>query len=213
MGCFRKGDTRRLGTVIECPYCHAPLSEESPACTQCQLDLERAKQVLGPAPRLSHLGVTDFAGCLREPERKKLVRAVRQFQERFPQSRLAVVFHTFSTEFPLGTQLFWLFNSSGLASDACKEGNNRDILIGVDPNCDVAGLTIGYGLEPFLAQAALDHVTQLAVPKLAGGEHAEGVLDIIGGLARLMEGVCRELSEMLGLDPDFATREEKPEEY
>ena len=195
--------------VIECPYCRTTLTETTPVCPQCKLELKSAKRVLGPAPGLSHSGVTDFSGCLGESERKRLVRAVANFRDRFPQSRLVVVFRASREDFPLGAQLFWLFNSSGLASDDCKEGRNRDILVGIDTARDIAGLTIGYGLEPFLGQDALDHVMQLAVPHLQEGEYAAGVRDIIEGLNRLMEGVCRELQDMLGLEDNFAVEEQR----
>lgn len=194
--------------MIECPYCRTALTETTPVCPRCKLDLQSAKQALGPAPALSWSGVTDFSGCLSEAETKRLVRAVKTFQERFPQSRLAVVFCAFREEVPLGAELFWLFNSSGLCSEDSKEGRNRDILVGIDTRHDVAGLAIGYGLEPFLRQEALDHVMQLAVPRLEAGEYAAGVHEIIESLTRLMEGVCRELREMLGLDYECAIKDD-----
>lgn len=198
--------------MIECPYCRAPLTETSIACPSCNLDLSRARVVLGPAPRLSNRGVTDFVRCLNSSEERRLVRAVAHFQERFPQSRLAIVFSRFSSEFPLGAHLFWLFNTCGLASQDRKWGRNRDVLVGIDVRRRIAGLTVGYGLEPFLGQRALDHVMHLAVPHLEAEDFATGALDIIKGLSRLMEGVCRDLREMLGLKYDFAV-EEKAGEY
>ncbi len=198
--------------MLECPYCRTPLTENTAACPKCHLDLSRAKIVLGPAPRLSHLGVSDFSGCLSDAEEKRIIRAVQHFQNRFPQSRLAIVFREFSPEFPLSAHLFWLFNSSGLASGDRKGGKNRDVLIGIDTARNVAGLTVGYGLEPFLGQEALDHLMRLAVPNFQAAEYADGVLEIVRGLSLLMEGVCRELRDMLGLDYDFAV-EEKAGEY
>lgn len=193
--------------MIECPYCRTALTEDTPVCPGCKLELRTAKRVLGPAPRLNPQGVTDFSGCLSANEEKRIVKAVAAFQERFPQSRLAIVLKSFASEFPLGAQLFWLFNTAGLASEDSKGGKNRDLLVGIDTNKNSAGLTIGYGLEPFLGQDALDHLMQLAVPKLEQGEHALGVLEIITGLSLLMEGVCRELRDMLGLEFDFAVKE------
>ncbi|MFM1560190.1 MAG: hypothetical protein ACKJSK_12825 [Roseibacillus sp.] len=194
--------------MIECPYCRTALTEDTPVCPQCKLELLSAKRVLGPAPRLNHQGVSDFSNCITPREEKRLVCAIDNFQERFPQTRLAVVFKAFSPEIPLGTQLFWLFNTAGLASEGSKQGKNRDILIGINTSKSEAGLTIGYGLEPFLGQDALDHVMQFAVPSMQSGEHAKGVHEIIRGLSLLMEGVCRDLRDMLGLNYDFALGEE-----
>lgn len=198
--------------MIECPYCRTALTETSTACPSCCLDLSRAQALMGPAPRLSHRGVTDHAECLTPGEERRLARQVRTFQDRFPQSRLALVFQRFSEEFPLGTQLFWLFNTCGLSRPDHKWGRNRDILVGIDPHRRMAGLTVGYGLEPFLGQQALDHIMKLASPLLREGSYATGASEIIKGLSRLMEGVCRDLRDMLGLDYDFAV-EERPGEY
>lgn len=197
--------------MIACPNCRTALTEETPVCPGCNLELRTAKRVLGPAPRLNHLGVTDFSGCLSKAEEKRLLKEVNLFQQRFPQSRLAVVIRAFSEDFPLGAQLFWLFNTAGLASEDSKLGKNRDILIGIDSQQNLAGITIGYGLEPFLGQEALDHLMQLAAPQLQLDDYAAGALAIIRGLSKLMEGVCRELREMLGLDYDFAVKEKQGE--
>jgi hypothetical protein len=209
---FAFGISRYRRPVIECPYCRTPLTETTTACPSCRLDLTRAKAVMGPAPRLSNRGVTDFVHCLRASEERRLARAVGAFQQRFPQSRLALIFNRFAPEFPLGAHLFWLFNTSGLASQDRKWGKNRDILIGIDTDRGLAGLTVGYGLEPFLGQKALDHVMQLAVPNLEAEDYAAGAHEIVKGLSRLLEGVCRDLRDMLGLDYDFAV-EEKAGEY
>lgn len=194
--------------MIECPSCRTALTEDTPVCPECKLELRTAKRVLGLPPRLNPLGVTDFASCLSASEEKRLLKAIAIFQQRFPQSRIAVVFREFVPEVPLGAQLFWLFNTSGLASEDSKHGKNRDLLIGIDTNQNIAGLTIGYGLEPFLGQDALDHLMQLAVPKLELGEYATGILEVITALSLLMEGVCRGLRDMLGLDIDFAVKEQ-----
>jgi hypothetical protein len=162
---------------------------------------------MGPAPRLSNSGVTDFARCLARTEERRLARAVRGFQERFPQSRLVIVFDVFPAEFPLGAHLFWLFNTSGLATQDRKWGRNRDILVGIDTGRHLAGLTVGYGLEPFLGTKALDHVMHLAVPRFEAEDYAAGAHEVIKSLSRLMEGVCRDLRDMLGLDYDFAAEE------
>ncbi len=155
---------------------------------------------MGPIPRLSYRGITDFASCLRDAEQRRLERAVSVFQERFPQSRLGFVLKAFRSDFPLGTHLFWLFNSSGFARENLKLGRNRDILVGIDTRHRLAGLTVGYGLEPFLGREALDHVLRMAVPEFQEGRYAAGIQTIIKGLSLLMEAVCRELSDLLDLD-------------
>lgn len=186
--------------MLECPYCHHTLTESSASCPQCQLEFQAAKAVMGPVPRLSSEGVTDLADCLSRGDLRRLVRMVGAFRDRFPQCHLAVVFRSFSSDFPLGAQLFWLFNAGGLSSENEKGGRNRNILIGIDPKAENAGLTMGYGLEPFLNQTALDHILALAGPYLQVHAYLEAARELIKGLIRLLEGVCRELGELVGTD-------------
>lgn len=189
--------------MLECPYCHQALTETSVACPQCHLEFQAAKAVMGPIPRLSPEGVSDLAPCLSRSEHRRLTRLVGAFRDRFPQCRLALVFREFSPQFPLAAQLFWLFNAGGVASENEKGGRNRDLLLGIDPKAQRAGLTMGYGLEPFLNQSALDHILSLAVPYLELNSHAEASREILEGLTRLMEGVCRELGEMVGTEQEL----------
>ena len=76
----------------------------------------------------------------------------------------------------------------------------------------LAGLTVGYGLEPFLSQEALDHALDLARPHLEKEDFPAAVLTILNALSQLLEGVCRELSDMLGLEQKFVLVQE-PGEY
>jgi len=189
--------------VIQCPYCRTPLTETTPACPKCSLDLDRASAVMGPVPRLSALGITDFTETLKPRDEKRLHRTIREFHLRFPQSRVAVVFSRFDSKFPLAAHLFWLFNTAPVSGESCKRGDNRDLLIGIDPDRRLAGLTVGYGLEPFLDQDALDRALELARPHLEKDDFPAAVLTILNALSRLMEEVCRELGDLLGLEQNF----------
>jgi len=181
-------------------------------CPQCGLDLDRASAVMGPVPRLSPDGITDFTNTLRPRDEKRLFRTLRDFHRRFPQSRLAVIFSHFDPKFPLRAHLFWLFNTAPVSGEAAKQGENRDLLLGVDPGRHLAGLIVGYGLEPFLSQDALDHALDLARPALEKDDYPAAVLTILNALSQLMEGVCRELGDMLGLEQNFVLVNQ-PDEY
>lgn len=198
--------------MIQCPYCQAALTETSAACPKCSLDLHRANAVLGPVPLLSNQGVTDLAGILRPKDDRPLLQALGEFHLRFPQSRATILFQRFDPEYPVATHLFWLFNTAQISGAESKHGANRDLLIGIDPDRKCAGLMIGYGLEPFLPQQALDHILVLALPNLEAGNYAEGALDILDRLSRLMAGMCQELAETVGVDPALLI-DERPGDY
>ena len=198
--------------MIQCPFCKAPLTETSAACPQCNLDLNRASAVLGPVPMLSNQGVTDLAGVLAPKADRPLLQALGEFHLRFPQSRASILFQRFDPDYPVETHLFWLFNTAHISGAENKHGANRDLLIGIDPEQHSAGLMIGYGLEPFLPQQALDHILVLARPALEDGNFGEGALDILDRLSRLMAGVCQELAETVGIDGGQLV-EERPSDY
>jgi uncharacterized membrane protein YgcG len=190
--------------VIQCPYCRTSLTEASTACPSCQLDLERANKVMGPIPLLSGTGLTVLTQALDGAGERPMIRRIQAFHRRFPQCRVNVLVARFPEAFPPASYLFWLFNSGGLSEAGHIRGKNRDILIGIDPFLQTAGLIVGYGLEPFLAQDALDQILAEAIPLLQAGNLSGGVVEIIESLSRLMEDVCRELPAMLGLEKELA---------
>ena len=190
--------------MIQCPYCNTPLTETSQHCPGCNLDIERANAVMGPVPLLSGSGLTDLTRTLTPADEKGIQRTLQSFQRRFPQCHLHVLVNKFADTFPPASHLFWLFNSAGLSRTESRRGSNRDILIGVDPVQHWAGFIIGYGLEPFLGQEALDHILERATPRLEAGQLGDAATEIITQLGELMEGVCRELPATLGLKDDLA---------
>ncbi len=185
--------------MIQCPYCNTALTETSQYCPGCKLDMGKVNAVMGPVPLLSSTGLTDLTRTLTPSDEKSLLRTLQAFHRRFPQCHAHVLVNNFADTFPPSAHLFWLFNSSGLSKTENRRGNNRDILIGIDPAREWAGLIIGYGLEPFLGQEALDHILEQATPRLASGQTGDAITEIIKHLGELMEGVCRDLPATLGL--------------
>ena len=191
--------------MIACPFCHTPLAETAPSCPRCTLDLQRTRALLGPVPRLSSSGLSDLTQSLTPADERAIHKATAAFHRRFPQCRILIVLSHFAPQFPLGVHLFWLFNTAGLSGQSSKHGHNRDILIGLDPGQKRSGLTVGYGLEPFLPQTALEQVLDSASPHFKADHIATGLTTLIAQLAQLMEGICRDLPDILGLDHPLVT--------
>jgi uncharacterized membrane protein YgcG len=159
---------------------------------------------MGPIPLLSSTGLTDLTRTITSADQKAIQRRLQSFERRFPQCQIHILVNTFSDTFPPASHLFWLFNSAGLSRTENRRGHNRDILIGIDPVQQWAGFIIGYGLEPFLGQEALDHILERASPRLDAGQTSDAISEIILHLGELMEGVCRDLPATLGLRENLA---------
>jgi hypothetical protein len=188
---------------MRCPFCRTRLTELSVECPACRLTLNRATALLGPVPRLGQ-GVADLAGVLPGGDALKIGKAINRLTWTFPQVSLHVLIHLFPEEHPFDLHVFWLFNSGGFSMESQKAGENRTILLALDPALGRSALMVGYGLEPFLNDEALDHLLELAEPAWQAGEWARGILEVIAGLDRLLESAALEVASGFGLSP-FAT--------
>lgn len=167
-------------------------------CPACRLTLDRATALLGPVPRLGQ-GVADLAGVLPKGDAAKIAKAIGRLTWTFPQVSLHVLLHVFPEDHPFDLHVFWLFNCGGFSMESQKGGENRSILLAIDPALGRSALTVGYGLEPFLGDEALDHLLELAEPAWRNGEWARGILEVIAGLDRLLESAALEVAAGFGL--------------
>ena len=191
---------------MQCPYCQAPLTETSEECSYCSLSLQSANSLLAPVPRLT-TGLNDILSVLEKKAQSKATKSLAKLSQRFPQVRMHIIINKFNPNYPLSTHLFWLFNQGALCTSDRKGGKNHTVLLGLDPGQGRSGIIVGYGLEPFLAQKALDHVLEKAQPLLSEGNHSEAILAIIDNLAELMQETCDELEEILDLEKTETTHQ------
>lgn len=189
--------------AMRCPYCRTRLTENALECPACRLTLDRATALLGPVPRLGQ-GVADLAGVLPKGDAAKIAKAIGRLTWTFPQISLHVLLHVFPEDHPFDLHVFWLFNSGGFSTESQKAGENRSILLAIDPALGRSALTVGYGLEPFLGDEALDHLLELAEPAWRNGDWTRGILEVIAGLDRLLESAALEVAAGFGLSA-FAT--------
>ena len=185
---------------MHCPYCRTPLTENSPECPGCRLNLARASSLLGPVPGLESR-LSDHASLLSTPERSRLLKRIDRFNRRFPQVRLQVLCRTFPTEQPFDLYQFWIFNLGRISNDLEKGGENRVILLTLDPDTRRSGIMVGYGLEPFMTESELDTVLSLADPEWRNGQWEAGLLYCIDGLDRLLEDSIFRISRVFAHSP------------
>jgi len=139
--------------------------------------------------------ICDHHRLLDSTGHTRLLKRMDQFERRFPQVRLQILCRSFPTEHPYELYLFWIFNLGRISSDVEKGGNNRVILLTVDPQSSRSGILPGYGLEPFLELSELDDVLASADEAWAKGSWEEGFTSLIDGLDHLLEGSIRRLAE------------------
>jgi hypothetical protein len=183
---------------MRCPFCRTALAETTQECPACRLTLARATSVLGQMPRLI-LELDDPERRLHNGSAKRVKAAIHRLHKRFPQITMQVTLRGFPAEHPFDLHIFWLFNEVMISGEGSKGGDNRSILLAVDPTRAEASLMVGYGLEPFLGQNAMDHLLTLAGPMLQRREWMEGILTILEGLERLLESASTETTRAFGL--------------
>ena len=59
----------------------------------------------------------------------------------------------------------------------------------IDPARGESAIMPGYGLEPFLAAEAVDHLLELAGPAWENGRWADGILRVLDGLDQWLETI------------------------
>jgi hypothetical protein len=170
----------------------------SPECPSCRLTFDRASALLGPMPRIGP-GISDLAHALPKGDAKKITKALHRLTWTFPQVSLHVLLHLFPTEHPFDLHVFWIFNGGGLSPESLKGGENRAILLTLDPAQEKSALMVGYGLEPYLGDEALDHLLELSEPAWRAGEWTRGILELIAGLDRSLESAALEVANGFGL--------------
>lgn len=183
---------------MRCPYCRTPLEENSSECPSCKLTLNRATSLLGAVPRFSP-GLGDTAILLSTREMKKLSARIHEMKRRFPQVTLHIIVRDLPTNHPFDLYLFWIFNNANLSEEAHKGGENRDILLLLDPTQTRVGMIVGYGLEPFLREEALDHLLELSEPAFREQRWLDGFLQLVDGLDQLLESAAIDVQEALGV--------------
>ena len=134
--------------------------------------------------RLSRLA--DGAGLMRSAERERVELAMDRFQGRFPQLFFAVFTGGPGGRSDVRQFGFWLLNRAAFEDVALERPNECGILLTIDPDAKAAGLTWGYGLDPFLNESDTFTVLSRAHAYWVEGRFSEGVLRVIRELERLL---------------------------
>ncbi|MEZ0389013.1 MAG: TPM domain-containing protein [Verrucomicrobium sp.] len=191
---------RVLATIraMRCPVCQQSLHETSPACPHCSFDLAVASQHLGIAPRLQP-DLTDQASVFTPSQASHLQDLLQEKERRFPQIRFAVVTVQVNPQIPLKAYSFWLLNRGNLATAMEKGGECRMMLFVLDAVQKKLCCMLGYGLEPFFSQEAMDEVLRPARPLLARGDMSGAVQASLQQADVVLVALSRAIPQVFGL--------------
>lgn len=134
--------------------------------------------------------VADTTGSLKPADQTKLKSRVSEIQRRFPQLALQVVMHRFPAEHPFSMHVFWLFNAASFDGEGNRGKANHALLLAIDPGRGEAAIMPGYGLEPFLANDAVDQLLGIASPAWKDGRWVDGILRVLDGLDQWLETIA-----------------------
>jgi uncharacterized membrane protein YgcG len=164
------------------------------------LSLEWLSQSLG-STLVSLEALTDAAHCLRAREKELLKHDLDGFQQAFPQVFLAVYIGVLPTTPSPAEIAFWLLNHAAFQPADPARLNERAALLVIDPVARAAGLTVGYGLEPFLPRVKLHAVLRSIRTPLWHGEYAGAIQMVIKLVAATLRKAGRRMSRQVEFPP------------
>lgn len=168
------------------------MAEPAERCASCKFTLRRSDIKFGRPP-LHSRHLTDRTASLSVDEIAKLRAELEIFDKRFPQSLLSV----FITELPLGQSVteyaFWLANRGRFSPIEVVGSDNFDLLLVVDPIAGAAAFTVGYGLEKYFTENALENVLTSARTAFREGDLGGGIRICIERTTQHMRDLSREL--------------------
>lgn len=183
---------------MQCPYCGSSALETAAACGRCGLSLEKCDRLFGTVPALRP-GLTDLAGATRASDRRRLLASIAALRRRFPQVHFSAVVIRLGEEIHPGVYAFWLFNRGDLCRQTERGGDNRDVLLLVDPEHRRASFMIGYGLEPFVGRSQLESALMAARNDFAAGRFAAGIRTALDSLADELERASSAIDDTFGV--------------
>jgi uncharacterized membrane protein YgcG len=185
---------------MDCPRCGTLSHQAVARCGVCGLSLELLSQSLG-SNLVSLESLTDAAHCLRVREREHLQHELDAFQQSFPQVFLGVYLGILPTAPSASEIAFWLLNQAAFRPGDPARLNERAALLVIDPVARSAGLTVGYGLEPFLPRDRLADILRRIRTPLWHGEYPGAIELCIKLLANALRKAGRRSTKQVEFPP------------
>ena len=176
---------------MNCPRCVQSVAPGQPQCARCGFQLSTLDTEFGDDVILLER-LTDAAHCLRARDREALNVLLDRFEREFPQLFAAVYFGVLPEMTSIRQFGFWLINHAAVASIDISRPNEQGIIIVVDLQSRVMGVTLGYMLERFLTERELERCLRAARPALFSGDFHRGVTIFLKRVSKALRKVSRQ---------------------
>jgi uncharacterized membrane protein YgcG len=136
--------------------------------------------------------LTDASGIFRRNDRDRLEEEMERIGIIFPQVFVAVYTGSVGETANLRQFGFWLLNRGLFEDVPAEKPNEAGILIVIDPDSKVAGMTFGYLLDPFLEEQDSFDCLSRAHSYWLEGRYAEGLVKCLSQLRKLLKKRSRQ---------------------
>ncbi len=175
---------------MKCPSCREPVAEPVERCPRCRTNLHKLDLQFGVAPK--HFGgLTDCTLTFSKADLRKLQMLLDLFHEKFPQSTFSVFVAELPAGIAIGEYTFWLANRVRFSTIESNGEHNFDLLLVLDTAGGAAGLTVGYGLENYLAEEDLSAALELSRTAFAAENWTAGIEGCVHALMKRMRAIAR----------------------
>ena len=125
-----------------------------------------------------------------------------RFEQKFPQIRLTILVQPCPRDAEPHTYLFWLFNRSGIANPLERGGNNRHLLVWLEPETSQLSVISGYGLEPILGRERLENALTAASCSRQARSPVMVLFSAVREIDRVLTEIWTELPRIYGWVPE-----------
>ena len=185
---------------MNCPSCNADFATPMPQCPKCKLTLRRLDIKFGALPLHSRF-LTDRTGRLPMHGVAETRKLLSLFKRKFPQSLFSVFVSDAVQGGTISEYTFWLANRARLSSLDAVEGENFDLLLGIDTHAHAASLVIGYGLESYVTERDLQRALADAASAFYVGDYVGGIRNCVEFMMNRMRDIVKEIEDKQTSEP------------
>jgi uncharacterized membrane protein YgcG len=160
-------------------------------CPHCGFGMSDADRMFGDG-EVKLRSLTDAAGIFRRNDRDRLEEEMERIGVVLPQVFVAVYTGSVGEMVNLRQFGFWLLNRGLFEDVPVEKPNEAGILIVIDPDSKVAGITFGYLLDPFLEEQDSFDCLSRAHSYWLEGRYTEGLMKCLGQLGKLLKKRARQ---------------------
>ena len=170
---------------MKCPRCVQLIHRSATQCPHCGFALEDLDEQYG-AGEVRMRRLSDAAGVLRMPERRKAEKWFDRFETSFPQLFFSVYYGALDEMSNIRQFGMWLLNRGAFEDVDLTRPNEGGVLLVVDVNTKTAFIAHGYLLDFYLTERDTFHILSKAHPHLLKGDHCKALKIIVTQLSMVL---------------------------